>query len=185
VLPQALQLLPQQSTIVRERHSRRFAIRACRLVLGDRRKRSREHHEHYSFFQISDRPLDLMETGHSYGLCLRRLGSRFGIDTSFGFRRAYGSSLSGHGSRCVVSWRLRLLASQRMLVCAGEAITVAAFFHRAVLRDGVLQRMLPLSIRASAGRWVLVGTLGIESPAQHPDDDQSASAHSLLTANAE
>jgi hypothetical protein len=40
--------------------------------------------------------MDLMETGHSYGLCLRRLGSRFGFDTSFGFRRAY-SSLSGHG----------------------------------------------------------------------------------------
>ena len=35
-----------------------------------------------------------METRHPYGLCLRRLGSRLGFDTCFGFRRAV-SSLSG------------------------------------------------------------------------------------------
>jgi cytochrome b561 len=42
----------------------------------------------------------------------------------------------------------------------------AALFHGLVLRDGVLQRMLPLSIRisslsarANAGRRMLVGTL--------------------------
>jgi hypothetical protein len=88
-----------------------------------------------------------METGHSYGLCLRRLSSRFGFDTSLSFRRAYSSSLSGHGALRRLTARTRLVASQRMLVCAGDAITVAAFFHRAVLCDGALRPMLPLSIR--------------------------------------
>jgi hypothetical protein len=55
---------------------------------------NREYNEHYSFFQVSDRPLGLMETRHLNGLCVRRLGRRLGLVANLGYRRA-DNNLSG------------------------------------------------------------------------------------------
>jgi hypothetical protein len=55
---------------------------------------NREYNEHYSFFQVSDRPIGLMETRHLNGLCVRRLGRRLGLVANLGYRRA-DNNLSG------------------------------------------------------------------------------------------
>jgi hypothetical protein len=71
--------------------------------------REREHNEHCLFFQLSDRPLGLMETRHPYGVRLRRLGSRLGFVASLGHRRA-NNNLSG--SRRLKTQALQMQTSQ-------------------------------------------------------------------------
>lgn len=88
----------------------------------------REHNELYSFFQVSDRPLGLMETRYLYCLCLRRLGSHFGFVTSPGYQRADNN----------LTWPQELPFRLLRLTRSGEPLARSLLLPDGIVQDAIV-----------------------------------------------